>query len=88
MRTLFLILPACLLTGCLGSTGADIADPPPPPSLTAPCGVPASLPARALSDQEVEVLWGRDRSGYRACASRHSGLAGWAVTHHGDRPAK
>jgi hypothetical protein len=28
------------------------------------------LPDRALSDQDIEVLWGRDRSALRECAAR------------------
>lgn len=49
----------------------------PPPSLTQPCPAPVDLPQRALNDAEVEVLWGRDRSALRACASRHAALAEW-----------
>ena len=41
-----------------------------PPSLTAPCAAPVPLPIRDLSDQEIEVLWGRDRSALRECGSR------------------
>lgn len=51
----------------------------PPASLTAPCAAPVGLPDRALSDRDIEVFWGRDRSALRACGSRHQGLAGWAV---------
>ena len=70
-----MICAASVLTGCADSTGAE----PPvrsdlPPSLVTPCAAPVGLPERALSDQEVEVLWGRDRSALRACTSRHTGL--------------
>lgn len=86
MRTLFLILPVFLLIGCAASIRGEA--PPPPPSLLVPCGDPVTLPARALSDQEIEVYWGRDRAGYRACGSAKAGLAEWAVSHHGEPAAK
>ena len=71
MRNLLLLLPLSLLAGCAGSTpSADT-----PPSLLAPCDRPVSLPDRALSDREVEVLWGRDRAALVTCRSRHEGLA-------------
>lgn len=69
---------ACLLVASCGSTGIDAPSHTPPPSLMQSCAVPVTLPARGLSDQEVEVFWGRDRAALRACASRHSGLAQWA----------
>lgn len=71
MRSLLLIPSLCLLSAC----GASInARPDLPPSLLVPCDHPVTLPDRALSDQEVEIYWGRDRSALRACASRHAGL--------------
>jgi hypothetical protein len=73
MRNPSLPLLACLLAASCASTAAE--RPLPPPSLLVPCAVPVTLPERALSDQEVEVLWGRDRDGLRACGSRHAGLA-------------
>lgn len=76
MRILSLMLAASLLTGCAafnrGDGGARLA---PPPSLTMPCADPVRLPDRALSDQEIEVLWGRDRAALRACEGRHGALA-------------
>jgi hypothetical protein len=60
-----------LLTACGASVRGDV-----PPSLKEKCALPVELPERALSDREVEVFWGRDRSALRACGSRHSGLVG------------
>lgn len=77
MRTLWACLSACLLTACGGSTVVEDVSVPPPASLTARCANPVVLPDRALSDRDVEVLWGRDRSALRACGSRHAGLVGW-----------
>lgn len=78
MRTLCACLTACLLTGCAASTGSEPERPPLPASIAAPCEPPVTLPERALSDQEVEVLWGRDRRALRACGSRHGAAAGRA----------
>jgi hypothetical protein len=36
-----------------------------------------ALPDRAMTQAEVEVSWGRDRSALRACGSRHAGLVEW-----------
>jgi len=72
-----LLLPAFLCLASCASTSADRLDP--PPSLTSPCAAPARLPERDMTDQEVEVLWGRDRSALRACGSRLDGLANWAI---------
>ena len=71
MRNLLLLLPLSLLAGCAGSTPSADA----PPSLLVPCDRPVILPDRALSDREVELLWGRDRAALVACRSRHEGLA-------------
>jgi hypothetical protein len=76
MRTLLVFPSAFLLTACAGSTFVDVSTAP-PPSLTAPCVAPVALPERALSDRDVEVLWGRDRTALRDCGSRHADLAGW-----------
>ena len=35
------------------------------------------IPERALTDQDVEVYWGRDRDSLRACGSMHYGLVKW-----------
>ncbi|GGE24415.1 hypothetical protein GCM10011345_32970 [Gemmobacter megaterium] len=76
MRTLQLAA-ACLLVASCGSTATDAPRHAPPPSLILPCAVPVALPERSLTDQEVEVFWGRDRAALRACGSRQAGLAGW-----------
>ena len=73
----FLLLSACLLTASCAST--NVKPLLPPPSLTQPCAAPVRLPARGLTDQEVEVQWGRDRTALRACGSRLDGLAKWAI---------
>ena len=52
----------CLLTACGASTSARPA--------VAPCALPVVLPARALSDREIELLWGRDRTALRNCGGR------------------
>lgn len=66
MRTLYLCLLACLLTGCAASRSAD--------PVIVPCDAPVVLPDRALSDQDIERLWGRDRSALRDCAGRVAAL--------------
>jgi hypothetical protein len=79
MRHLMMALPLSLLTAC----GASISDRAPvPPSLTAPCRPPAVLPERALTQTEVEVLWGRDRTALRDCGSKVDGLR----VHLSERP--
>ena len=71
MTRLFVILMPLALTACGVSSKSDS----PPPSLLIPCERPVSLPDRALSDRDVELLWGRDRAALVACRSRHEGLA-------------
>lgn len=41
------------------------------------CKYPTVLPDSALDDQQIEVLWGRDRAALRECGSRHNALADW-----------
>lgn len=77
MKILRLLAAACLLQGCKGWTVADAPALAPPPSLMAPCAAPVFLGMEALTDQRVEVLWGRDRTALRSCAGRHSGLTDW-----------
>lgn len=60
----------CLLAACGASTGADL--PAPPDGLGAPCTLPAALPARAMTQGEVEIAWGRERAALRDCAKRHA----------------
>jgi hypothetical protein len=76
---LMLIAAPLALTACLGSTGADVLRPAPPPSLTAPCPHPVRLPERELTQAEVERFWGRDRSALRACGGQVEGLAEWVA---------
>lgn len=45
-----------------------------PPSLTAPCAAPVTIPERNISGAEVEIGWGRDRAALRDCAQRHAAL--------------
>lgn len=52
----FLVLASCV--------SASVEAKPPP------CADPVELPDRALNDQEIEVLWGRDRSALRECGDR------------------
>jgi hypothetical protein len=77
VRIVTLIALPCLLTAC----GASLPDerPVPPPSLVAPCARPVALPDRGLSQAEVEVMWGRDRSALRTCGGQLDGLAAWAA---------
>ena len=74
MRTLCAIPMLSLLIVCAGCARDKPPTAPLPPSLLEPCPAPVPLPDRAISDQEVEILWGRDRSALRACGSRHLGL--------------
>lgn len=67
------LLPlAFLLVGCGGLI--SFRSPPPPPSLTVPCEVPVLIPDSALNDQQIELLWGRDRFHLRECGNRHAAL--------------
>lgn len=78
------LLPfACLCLASCASTSVDRLLP--PPSLTSHCKAPVALPARDLTDQEVEVWWGRDRDALRACGSQLDGLANWAILPHSKR---
>lgn len=65
------------LTGCSVSSPVEFALPSPPVLLTAACPSLQSNPGRALSQAEVEVMWGRDRTAGRACAARHGALVEW-----------
>lgn len=71
-------LPLLLVCLCLASCGSiSVERPRPAPSLLVPCAEPVRLPERGLSDQEVEIFWGRDRDALRSCASKISGLIEW-----------
>ena len=72
-------IPAlCLmLTACSPDIGADIA--PPPERLLTPCAAPQTWArGSALTQADVEILWGRDRTALRDCGERHGLLAEWA----------
>jgi hypothetical protein len=68
MRTLLRVLPVCLLIGC---GGPNYARPEVPP-----CADPVVLPDRALSNRDIEVMWGRDRSALRECVERLGAITG------------
>lgn len=76
-KTLGLTLLLFPLIACGGSRSVEVERPAPAPSLTLPCAAPVSLPDRGLTQGEVEVFWGRDRSALRSCGGRHGGLVEW-----------
>jgi hypothetical protein len=80
MRILMLTVLPWALTACGASNSGNAvaAVPLPPPSLVQPCPPPVDLPESALSQREVERLWGRDRSALRRCGGQVLGLAEWA----------
>jgi hypothetical protein len=65
------------LAACSGSTPARPV--PPPPSLTAPCAEPVWLPARDMTQAEVETFWGRDRTALRECGDKHAALVAYGA---------
>lgn len=65
------------LTACGGYSPVDLDVPKPDAVLTAPCPALQSDPGRALTQAEVEILWGRDREAARVCAGRHEALVDW-----------
>ncbi len=68
MRNLFLLCAALALTGCGGSTPSiDGAD---------PCTKPVQIPSGWLDDQQIELLWGRDRRALLDCADKVETLSG------------
>jgi hypothetical protein len=70
------MLSVCLLIGCGGLTRFDEDLP--------PCADPVDLPDRALSDQDIEVFWGRDRVALLDCAAKVEVLSGRGVVDDGD----
>ncbi len=70
------VLVFLLLASCASTSGSRVS---PPPSLTSPCATPVRLPERGLTDQEIEIQWGRDRTALRLCGSQLDGLAKWAI---------
>ncbi len=81
---------ASALTACGGSTPSvtlpKLAEP--GPALTQPCDVPAALPARKLSQSEVEHYWGLDRAHLLICRDRKSGLVSFFLKRDGGAGAK
>lgn len=59
----FKALLVCLVLASCGSKNTPPPDLPPVPG-------PQMLPDRALTDQEIEVLWGRDRANLAMCVGR------------------
>lgn len=66
MRNPWLLPLACL---CLASCASTSVKP-----AVAPCEAPVTLPERALSDRDIEILWGRDRDALRTCGDRLAAL--------------
>lgn len=69
-----------LLAACLGSTqsaGARLEAP--PPSLTQPAQPPVTLPARDITQAEVERFWRADRARLIEAREKHQGLVDWAA---------
>lgn len=63
MRNHLSALLACLAVASCGSTDTPHPELPPIPG-------PQILPDRALDDQEIERLWGRDRANLAMCVGR------------------
>lgn len=74
-----LVAALFLLTACLGS-GRPVVEPPPapPPSLIEPCDLAVAIPARDVTQDEVERWWRADRVRLARCAGKHQGLVDWA----------
>ena len=69
MRIATLIVLPLALGACSASTFGELEAP--PDSITRACATPVTLPEGDLTQAEVEVLWGRDRSALRSCGERH-----------------
>ena len=67
-------LAALTLIGCGDSISGKKTSVIVPPSLLVPCPDPAQLPERDLTDRDVELYWGRDRTALRMCSSQIDGL--------------
>ena len=72
--TLTLLASVFLLRACAGFVPDD-----PPETLTAPCNAPVGLPERAMTQVEVETLWGADRAALEDCGQRLVLLGRWAT---------
>lgn len=66
MRSRLPALLVLMLSGCAASNSAETP--------LAPCEPPVTLPDRALSDRDIEILWGRDRDALRTCGERLAAL--------------
>lgn len=73
-RTLTLTACACLLTACAAWVPRDA----PPETAAAPCAPPVVLPARALTQREVETWWRADRHALLDCGERLDLLVAFA----------
>lgn len=67
MRNPLATLVVFLLTACGGST--KFADAP-------PCERPVLIPERQITDQDIEVFWGRDRAELLVCGDKVEALSG------------
>ena len=80
MPLMALIASFFLLAACNGSTASGgIRLDPPPPSLTEPCQPAVVLPARDMTQAEVERFWRADRARVAACREKHQGMVDWAM---------
>lgn len=68
-------LAACAAIALSACAADERASPVAQASLLVVCPAPVDLPQRDLTGAEVEIMWGRDRSALRSCASRHAALA-------------
>jgi len=68
MRILLLCFAVSALAGCGGSTRYTEA--------VEPCAVPVRIPDGWLSDQQVELLWARDRRALLGCGDKVESLSG------------
>ena len=71
-KILTLVASLSLQTACAGSIAGDVVRP--SPEMAEPCTEPARLPVRALTQAEVEIYWGRDRTALRNCAEMHNAV--------------
>ena len=68
MRILLLCLAVSALAGCGGSTRYAEA--------VEPCAAPVRIPDGWISDQQVELLWSRDRRALLDCTDKVEALSG------------
>ena len=80
MRRTALIVLLFPLAACLGSTPSARANlEMPPPSLVEPCQPALNLPARDITQAEVERFWRADRARLAACREKHQGMVDWSA---------